>query len=87
MGIASLTRPYTKILRCPPANASSVGTDSVTAPVGAKHAVHDSNTTITIVMDTDRHVEAVWKCGSGGSLLLPIALSLLALFVWTRRSR
>jgi len=55
-------------------------------PNDANHAVQDSNATTTVVMDTDRHVEAIWKCGGGASLWLPMILGILGLSVWARRS-
>ena len=40
---------------------------------------------LTIVMDADREVTAIFKCGSGAGLMLPMVLGVLGLFVWVRR--
>ncbi len=54
-------------------------------PNDANHATLDANEVITIVMDTDMHVNAVWKCGSGSAPLLPLALGVLVLAAVARR--
>jgi len=54
-------------------------------PSDANHAVTDSNNPITIVMDSDRKVTAVFKCGSSMAPLLPMVLGVLGLFVLVRR--
>ncbi len=51
----------------------------------ANYAVYDSNNPITILMDTDREVTAVFECGSNMSSFLPLAFAMLGLFVWVRR--
>ena len=48
-------------------------------PGDANHASVDSNHSVTIVMDADREVTAVFKCGSGVDLALPLAGTMLAL--------
>ncbi len=54
-------------------------------PGDANHAAVDTNSVITIAMDTDRQVTAVFKCGSSLGPLLPIMLGVLGLIVWARR--
>ncbi len=49
------------------------------------YAVIDSNNPISLCMDSDKHVVAVWRCGSGIGWLPPIILGVLGLFVWVRR--
>lgn len=46
-------------------------------PGDANYATIDSNMTLTLVMDRDTQVEAVFKCGSGTGML-PLGLTLLA---------
>ncbi|MBN1345349.1 MAG: hypothetical protein JXQ73_21835 [Phycisphaerae bacterium] len=41
-------------------------------PGDANHAEIDTNTTTTVVVDDDREVQAVWKCGSGVDAALPL---------------
>jgi hypothetical protein len=50
-------------------------------PDDANHATIDANQTLTLVMDRDTHVNAVWMCGSGGSVV-PLLLFSLALTGW-----
>lgn len=55
-------------------------------PGDSNYAVPDSNLSTTIVMDADRQVTAVFKCGSGPvSLVVPLVLGVLSLFVLARR--
>jgi len=57
-------------------------------PDDVNYATIDANLSTTIAMDTDMHVNAVWKCGSGAGPLLPVMLAVLALgalFVIRRR--
>jgi len=49
------------------------------------YAVFDTNNPITVVMDSDKCVTAVFKCGTSIEPLLPIILGALGLFVWVRR--
>jgi len=53
----------------------------------ANYAVFDSNDATTIIMDSDKCVTAVFKCGSGIQPLLPVMLGVLGLFVLLRRGR
>ncbi|MBN1347346.1 MAG: hypothetical protein JXQ73_31945 [Phycisphaerae bacterium] len=48
-------------------------------PDDLNHATIDANPSTTIVMDTDMHVNAVWKCGSGAGPLLPAMFVMLGL--------
>jgi hypothetical protein len=48
-------------------------------------ATIDANNPITIVMDSDREVEADFKCGSGVEPMFPLMLGVLGLFVLIRR--
>ncbi len=48
--------------------------DDPNYPGDANHATVDANTVITIVMDVDREVKAVFNCGSGVPMMLPLAL-------------
>ncbi|MBN1346541.1 MAG: hypothetical protein JXQ73_27880 [Phycisphaerae bacterium] len=55
-------------------------------PDDANHAAIDANNVMTLTLDTDRHVEAVWMCG--GSAALPLVLMTCALAVhWIIRRR
>ncbi len=54
-------------------------------PGDANYAIIDANTTLTLVMDADKHVGAVFKCGSGMEPVLPLALGMLVLTVLVRR--
>ncbi len=56
-------------------------------PDDVNYATIDANISTTIVMDTDMHVNAVFKCGSGASPLLPMVLVPLGLVVLARRWR
>ncbi len=56
-------------------------------PNDANYATIDVNLSTTIVMDTDRHVNAVWKCGSGAGPLLPLTLGVVGLFMLVKRYR
>ncbi len=49
-------------------------------PGDVNHATIDSNMVATIVMDTDLHVNAVWKCGTGAGPLLPVILLLAGIY-------
>ncbi len=51
------------------------------------HAVFDSNDATTIIMDSDKCVTAVFRCGSGIQPLLPLMLGLLGLLLLLRRGR
>jgi hypothetical protein len=54
----------------------------------ANHAVIDSNSVTSIVMDGDKHVTAVFKCGSGVEGPLPLlGYGLLTLGIISRRVR
>ncbi len=55
-------------------------------PDDVNYAVTDANEAITLVMDTDLHVNAVWMCGSSAASLLPMAVAVLGALVLTRRS-
>ncbi|MBN1346857.1 MAG: PKD domain-containing protein [Phycisphaerae bacterium] len=46
-------------------------------PDDANHATVDSNNPLTLVMDTDHHVTAVFKCGSGLGQVFPLLLCVL----------
>lgn len=54
-------------------------------PGDANFMVTDTNNPVTIVMDADREVTAVFKCGSSGMPLLPAMLGVLCLTVLVRR--
>ncbi len=54
-------------------------------PNDANYATLDANDTTTIVMDTDLHVNAVWKCGGVAKLLLPLMLGALGLMTLAGR--
>jgi len=54
-------------------------------PGDANYAILDGNLVTTIVMDSDRGVTAVFKCGSSIEPLLPMMLGALGVFVWVRR--
>ncbi len=54
-------------------------------PGDANYAQLDANTSIAIVMDDDREVTAVFKCGSSMGPLLPMMLGALGLSVLLRR--
>lgn len=54
-------------------------------PGDANYLIEDTNTTITLTMEGDREMEAVFKCGSGVGSLTPMMLGLLGLFVATKR--
>jgi hypothetical protein len=56
-------------------------------PNDANHATIDANASTTIVMNTDMHVDAVFKCGSNAAPFLPMILGLLGLGVVVRRRR
>ncbi len=54
-------------------------------PNDANYAVTDANETATVIMDVDRHVTAVFKCGSG---LFPLVILVFAgVGVFFRRQR
>lgn len=54
-------------------------------PDDANHTVIDANATITLVMDADREVMAVFMCGSSVGLAVPLALGMLATIALLRR--
>jgi len=54
-------------------------------PGDANHAAIDANNPITLLMDTDREVTAVFKCGSSIGPLMLVILGVLGLSVWARR--
>ena len=54
-------------------------------PGDANYAAIDANNPITLLMDTDREVTAVFKCGSSVGPLLPMMLGVLGLVVWVKR--
>jgi len=55
-------------------------------PGDPNYRVTDGNSVITIVMNADREVTAVFKCGAGtGPMLLPMVLGLVVLSVAARR--
>jgi len=56
-------------------------------PNDANYATLDANDITTIIMDTDLHVNAVWKCGGVASLLLPLMLGVLGLMALASRRR
>ncbi len=56
-------------------------------PDDSNYIVTDSNNPITIVMDADRKVTAVFECGSGAGLMLPMALGVVGICACTRRWR
>ncbi len=57
-------------------------------PGDANHVTLDSNNPVTIVMDSDQHVRAVFGCSSGMGQALPMmAVGLLVCGVITRRRR
>jgi len=55
----------------------------------ANYADKDTNTVTTFVMESDRHVKAVWKCGGGGAglPLLVVGAALCTLASHRRRRR
>ncbi len=55
-------------------------------PDDANYAASDANTSITVVMDRCRQVEAVFKCG-GGSVVVPSMLAGMALLGMVRLRR
>lgn len=57
-------------------------------PGDANYAIIDANTTLTLVMDADKHVAAVFKCGSGLGEVPPLLMgTLVALGFVSRRVR
>ncbi len=48
-------------------------------PGDANHAVIDANTTLTLVMDTNKQVAAVFRCG--GSAALPLMLGMMLVLI------
>ncbi len=46
-------------------------------PGDVNHATIDANGTTTVIMDTDMHVNAVWKCGGGSAPFLLVTLLVL----------
>lgn len=54
-------------------------------PGDANHALSDTNSVLTIVMDEDRQVQATFKCGTGVGPLLAIALAAAATIGVIRR--
>jgi len=54
-------------------------------PDDVNHAVIDANLSTTIFMDTDMHVNAAFKCGSGVWLLLPMVVAAIPLFLLIRQ--
>ncbi|MBN1343546.1 MAG: hypothetical protein JXQ73_12735 [Phycisphaerae bacterium] len=46
-------------------------------PGDSNHAVIDANQTITVTMDADRQIAAVFKCGPIGSLTPPLAMGMM----------
>ena len=54
-------------------------------PGDPNYAVKDANTAITMVMNSDMHVEAAFKCGSALAPMLPLTAT--ALFALRRRVR
>ncbi len=54
-------------------------------PGDANYMVTDANNPITIVMEANQEVTAVFKCGSGVAPFLPMALVLMGLAALTRR--
>lgn len=59
-------------------------------PADANYMVSDSNDSITIVMDADRRVTAVFKCGGGGlegGLPLLVVFGAVGLFALIRRRK
>ena len=54
-------------------------------PGDTNHAVIDGNNPLTIVMDADREVTAVFKCGSSAGVLLLPAIMLMAFTLIRRR--
>ncbi len=54
-------------------------------PGDANYAAVDTNNPITIVMDTDREVTAVFKCGSGVGAALPLLVVGVLLMAMRRR--
>ncbi len=56
-------------------------------PGDLNHAVHDSNNPITVVMDRDREIHAIFRCSEGlpGSFTL-FGMGLMGLLGWRRRA-
>jgi len=55
-------------------------------PGDVNYAAIDLNNPTTIVMDSDEQVTAVFRCGSGAELLLPLAIGMLGM-LWLARQR
>jgi hypothetical protein len=57
-------------------------------PGDANYAVHDSNATLSLLMDTPREVTAVFACGNNSAAMIPLtALGLVAMTRLRRRPR
>ncbi|MBN1347380.1 MAG: hypothetical protein JXQ73_32120 [Phycisphaerae bacterium] len=56
-------------------------------PDDDNYATFDANASITVLMNADRQVKAVWNCGAGAGPLLPMTLTVLGLTAWVRRKR
>ncbi len=56
-------------------------------PGDANHASIDTNATLAFVISDDAHVNAVWGCGGGAAMMLPIPLAALALLLLKRTGR
>ncbi len=54
-------------------------------PNDANHATVDANETIVIALDTDMHVNAVWRCAQGSGIMLPVILAALGVLWLVRR--
>ena len=53
----------------------------------ANYATVDSNLTLTLLMNTDHHVVAAFKCGSGLAQIFPLLLCTLSLGLLRKRVR
>jgi hypothetical protein len=56
-------------------------------PGDANYMSTDHNNPVSLVMDTDREVVAVFKCGGPVESMLPLMLGVLGLFLVVRRRR
>jgi hypothetical protein len=56
-------------------------------PGDANYVVMDFNNPTTILMDADRKVDVIFKCGSSAGLFLPMMLGVLGLLAAAKRKR
>jgi hypothetical protein len=54
-------------------------------PGDGNYVIIDANNPITVLMDTAHHMTALFHCGSGMEMVLPLALCVLGLWVWMRQ--